>query len=390
MRLSDDYDKNNESRTGLAVIYMTVGVLAFFVLVVSVVLILNYSGKRNRTATTAPGQVNSTESGAAQAEASVSEDSVTEELGQSTLTSDDLDFWDMYKEEEEEKAPEVDGKTPGERYAENAEALEKAEEEAAAAEDLSEGGTKTKVILPDGTEQWVMINAYISKNTYDFTSLVLQEPVMRYYENGAKASYMGVDISDEQGTVDFEALKKAGVDFVMIELAARGYSTGNITYDDTYYANLQNATAAGLDVGVIFSSQAATEAEAEEEAQIILDNIGDFAITYPIVFDMELVTNDSSRIQNLTKAQLTAITSAFCKKIAAAGFTPMIYGNKYWLLRKIDLTLLSNYDIWLSQSEDVPDYPYQFAMWQYAQDGAIAGIDGVANLDICFIDYSKK
>ncbi len=47
---------------------------------------------------------------------------------------------------------------------------------------------------------------------------------------------------------------------------------------------------------------------------------------------------------------------------------PVVNGNKYWLLRKIDLTQLGKYDIWLSQDGDKPDYPYTFTMWQYDTD----------------------
>lgn len=392
MRLTDDYDKNNETHTGLPVVYMAVGGITFFLVLVCIILTMNYQKKPDRQPVQYTDNVSDNS-----AEEMSEEEKLWSELGQSSLKSDDLDFWDMYKKETDKEDDKQDGEetdkehlTKGERYAENAKELLEKEAEQAAEEDLSEGGTKTMVTYPDGTEQWVMINSNIPRNTYDYTGLVLQDPIMRYYENGAKISYMGVDISDKQGTVDFEALKKSGVDFVMIEIASRGYATGQVTYDDQYYNNMQKATEAGLDIGVIFNSQAATEAEAEEEAQIMLDNIGDFNITYPIVFNMELVNNDTSRIQNFTKTQLTSITMSFCKKIAASGYTPMIKGNKFWLLRKIDLTLLSNYDIWLSMCEDIPDYPYQFAMWQYKTDGKINGIDGDANLDICFIDYSKR
>lgn len=385
MRLSDEYE-HNDTRTGLPVIYMAVGGVTFFLVIVCVVLIMNYRQKPHRNPQNTVAQAVSDNSAAAQTE----EEKLLAELGQSGLEAEDLDFWDMYKEDTAEGGTDKDGLTKSERYAENAKALMEEEAEKEMEEDLSEGGTKTMITYPDGTEQWIMVNAAIPKNTYDYTGLVLQEPIMRYYENGNKVSFMGVDISDEQGDVDFEALKKAGVDYVMIEMASRGYSTGTITYDDKYYDNLQKATEAGLNIGVIFNSQAATEAEAEEEAQIILDNIVDFEINYPIVFKMELVSNDKSRIEELTKTQLTSITMAFCKKIAASGHTPMIMGNKFWLLRKIDLTLLSNYEIWLSMCEDVPDYPYQFSMWQYSTKGEISGIQGDANLDIGFIDYSKR
>ncbi len=68
----------------------------------------------------------------------------------------------------------------------------------------------------------------------------------------------------------------------------------------------------------------------------------------------------------------------------------MIYGTKEWLLKEIDLTKLTDCDVWLSQQEDMPDYPYQFQMWQYTFEGRISGITGNAAMNISFADYSVK
>ena len=72
------------------------------------------------------------------------------------------------------------------------------------------------------------------------------------------------------------------------------------------------------------------------------------------------------------------------------GNQPVIYGDKEWLIKHIDMSKLTAYDVWLAQEEDVPDYPYQFTMWQYTTKASIDGIAGYANLDISFIAYSEK
>lgn len=385
MRLSDEYDNDKETHTGLPIVYMAIAGVTFFVVVVCIVLANNYK-KPARVQEVAGTQTVTDE------ELATTENEDELEIGKSDLTSKDLDFWDMYKEDtkDENASKDKDKLTKSERYAENAKALLEEEEQKAKEEDLSEGGTKTEVTYPDGTTNWIMINSALPKNNYDPTGLVLQDSIMRYYENGQKASFMGVDISDDNGTIDFEKVKKSGVDYCMVEVASRGYESGQISYDDNYYQNIQKAIEAGLDVGIVFHSYAISAEEAEEEAQIIIDNLGDFEIQYPVVMHMDKMANDTTRIDTLTKTQLTGIALSFCKKISEAGYTPMIMGDKYWLLRKVDLTLLQNYDIWLSQCADVPDYPYQFAMWQFSQKGTIDGINGDVNLDVCFIDYSKK
>ena len=64
---------------------------------------------------------------------------------------------------------------------------------------------------------------------------------MNYYGEGKIVSKCGVDISANQGEVDFAKLKKAGCDFVMIKIGARGYSSGNIVFDEKYKDNLKAA-----------------------------------------------------------------------------------------------------------------------------------------------------
>ena len=132
------------------------------------------------------------------------------------------------------------------------------------------------------------------------------------------------------------------------------------------------------------------EAEAVEEANFVISKIGEHKITYPIAFDMEFIANDNSRIETLTRNEKTNIALAFLNRIEEAGYTGMLYGNKEWLLKRIDLSKFEKYDIWLSQEEDIPDYPYTYSMWQYTRQGEVYGIDGYVDLNISFIDYSAR
>lgn len=192
------------------------------------------------------------------------------------------------------------------------------------------------------------------------------------------------------GLCGLPEIKKAGIDFVMLRVGARGYGSGQIVLDEYFADNLKRATDAGLQIGVYFTSQAITEAEAVEEANVVLNNIKDYKITYPVAFDMGFVDNDTARIEGVSRADKTKITKAFLDTIAAAGYKTLLYGNKEWLIKEVDLSKLSAYDVWLSQVGDVPDYPYRFTMWQYADDISVDGIAGYANMNISFIDYSEK
>lgn len=359
---------------------MLIGVVTFMAILVVVVLVVNRSKTGGQSSNRQNNQNTTSET------VSLSEnDDADYPIGESTLVSDDLDFWNMYKEDVElDKTLDH----TSDKYAQNLEQMEEDSKE----EDLSENGTKTEVILPDGTSLWVMINAYIEKNTYDYTGLVYEEPFMRYYAEGKKVSRQGIKIDESYGTIDFSQVESDGIDYCMIRLGKRGYATGAISLDENFQTYAADAAAADLGIGVSFYSQAVNEEEAVEEANFVLQTLTEMEIEpdYPIVFDMELVSNDTSRTDDLTKNQLTAIAKAFCNTISEAGYIPAIYGNKYWLLRKLDLTQLSAYNIWLSQEKEVPDYPYRFAMWEYKQDAQIDGIAGKVSMSISFIDYEMR
>ena len=85
-----------------------------------------------------------------------------------------------------------------------------------------------------------MINAYIAKNSYDYTGLVYEEPYMRYYADGKKASRQGVKIDDSCGTVNFVQVEEDGIDYCIIRIGKRGYATGAISLDENYLTYMKD------------------------------------------------------------------------------------------------------------------------------------------------------
>lgn len=365
MRLSDDFDDKN---AGLPVVYMAIGVMLFVLTIVGAVLLTNKKSEVERA-----------DKAEARQEEALAEEAQLQEtadpyISGSTLTSDDLDFWHMYDEEE------------------GTEEIEETEEEAQEEEkkDPSTDGKHTRLIAEDGTEEWVKINPYLTQNTYDYAGLVYQYPIMKYYEDSEKVSQVGVNVSADDGDINFKRLKKAGVDYAMVRLGSRGYGSGNLMADEMFYENLRKATEAGMDVGVTFFSQAVTKEEALEEATRVIEGLQGFTITYPVAFDMEYVKNDTARVQGLSRDAKTEIARTFMDAIAQAGYNTILYGDKEWMFRRLDLSKLVGYDVWISQEQDTPDYPYKFTMWEYTKSAKLDGMDEPAALSICFIDYASK
>ena len=368
MRLPEDYEEH--SRMTPTVMSTIVAVTLFVGVILGVVLLMNRQGmSKKQNVSTAKTETQEQ----ASSDSSVIYPEADELLTGSTLSPDDFDFWDKYPQETVEESKPTE--EPVKETIEN---------------DPSTDGKHTLVKTSDGKEEWLLISPYLPKHEYDFTKLVCQSNLMKYYEDGRQVSFVGADISKYQDYVDFVKLKKAGVDFVMLRVGARGYGSGQIVLDDYFLDNIKRASDAGLQIGVYFFSQAITEEEAIEEANLVLANISEYKVTYPVAFDMEHIENDTARIDALSKSEKTKITKAFLDTIKNAGYKALLYGDKEWLLKEIDLSKLTAYDVWLSQMEDVPDYPYKFTMWQYTTDATIDGIAGYADLNISFIDYAEK
>lgn len=363
MKLHDDY--NDRSGMTPTVVMTIVAVTVFIAIILVIVLLANNTGKGH-------GNRNPGQQGPSSPVILTPEPDSASPEG-SNLHPEDLDFWDKFPPREEETPK------PSEPVVQ-----EKVENDPAA------DGKHTMVVNRKGEEEWVLISPYLPKHEYDFTRLVCQSDLMKYYENGKQVSYVGVDVSKDQDYIDFGKVRKAGINFVMIRVGARGYGTGQLIVDEYFAENMKRAADAGLDVGVYFSSQAITEEEAIEEANLVLESLGEYTVSYPVAFDMEFVPNDTARIDALSKSERTNIAKAFLDTVEAAGYKTILYGNKEWLIKEIDMSKLTAYDVWLAQAADIPDYPYKFSMWQYSTQGSVDGIAGPVNLNISFIDYAEK
>ena len=196
MRLPGEDDRKP---MGASVIYMVIGVSVFVLVMLLVVM------KNNKKADDRREYAQNAAQQQEQTDAETETEAETETATQQKLRAEDLDFWDMYPVEgETDTAPDLQPAETGNDTA-SAEAVDESEEGDAAKgdevvqEDPSTDGKHTLVKAADGTEEWVLISPYLTKNTYDFTNLSESANLKKYTENGKKISYVGVDISKHNG-----------------------------------------------------------------------------------------------------------------------------------------------------------------------------------------------
>lgn len=331
-------------------------------------------------------------------------------VGESNLTSKDLDFWDMYEKEETISDDEEDEElTPYHKTDEDDELKENIlKENEKNKEDESEslnkepdsdfGSSDSKynddshlaVVGKDRKTTYYEIITDVTKHPYDLENKLTKDDKGRFkYDSGDLKSISGVDLSKYNGSVDFQKVKADGIDFAMLRIASRGYGTGVISLDEKFVEYATNAKENGINIGVYFFSQAISKEEAVEEACYAVGAIANYGVRYPIAIDMETV-DDESRTDKLTMKERTEIAKAFCDTVKQYGYNPIIYANRDYLVSKLNLEDLDGYDVWLADKNNITDYPYKFSMWQYSQEGSVDGIEGSVDLDLSFVKYEEK
>lgn len=224
-------------------------------------------------------------------------------------------------------------------------------------------------------------DGYISP--YDWSKLEVSGDRYAYVVDGQTRSRLGVDVSENQGSIDWNAVASDGVEFAMVRLGYRGATEGDIYLDEQYWTNLEGARAAGIDCGIYFFSQAITTDEAIEEADFVIETLGGAQLQYPVAFDSEVLASQGiTRTAGLTDDELSAIADAFCERIRQAGYSTVVYGN-YYDMSSYDIATLNGGGVWWAEYDvTVPSNFTDIVMWQYTSNGHVAGIDTAVDLNV--------
>ena len=194
-----------------------------------------------------------------------------------------------------------------------------------------------------------------------------------------------IDISNWQGVVaesTFKGMKK-DVPWVIIRSSYTSTKSFSMAKDKSFDKNIKNAYAAGMKIGVYHYSQAKNVAEAQAEADFVINTIRPYKskITLPVVFDYEFGGRLSASVaKKLGKNGVLKVIDAFCEKIKKAGYTPMLYANLNTLNNYISQTVSEKYRIWVAQYNHTCDYKKPYYMWQFTSSGRVQGVGGKVDL----------
>lgn len=189
----------------------------------------------------------------------------------------------------------------------------------------------------------------------------------------------GIDVSKWQGNIDFNKVKAAGVDFVIIRAGYGRY----INQKDPYFEqNYTRAKAAGLNVGAYWYSYAASIADANAEAAVCIEAIKGKQFEYPIFFDLE----ENSQFAK-GKAFCSDLVVAFCGALEKAGYFAGLYMSRSPLTQYITKDVAARYTLWVAEYGAKLNYNGDVGMWQNTSSWRVAGINGNVDHDYSYLDY---
>lgn len=311
------------------------------------------------------GQADSAQDGSVQADGSESDRSTSDEPvdSESEASQDADEAPGSASIEMGEGAASTDGLAVAQDDASEA-------EESVAAEDASEANTMASRTLVENSWRYQNGQRIESLDDESAPSGDFLSRAMDPLPDGATAQ--GIDVSEFQGKIDWEAVKAAGVDFAILRI---GYGDQNAGGTDKYFKrNVEECERLGIKWGAYLYSYSVNTKEAADEAAHVLSAMKGLTPDLPIYYDME----DDSTLG--AKDRFADIAQTFCSKIEAAGYDAGVYASARWWKYYLTSPVFDSWSKWSAQCYKICEYPSDPDAWQYTSQGKVPGISG--NVDV--------
>ena len=186
-----------------------------------------------------------------------------------------------------------------------------------------------------------------------------------------------IDVSTWQGSIDFDKVKKSGIDYVILRA---GYGRELDQIDNRFVENYEKAKAAGLKVGAYWFSYSESVDEAFKEAEACLYCLGGRKLDMPLYYDLEI----GSVMERMTKSEYTQMALNFCSVIESAGYRPGIYSSVSVYQTKLDHSRLLRDGISVWNAHWSERCTIECDVWQYSENGSVSGIYGDVDMNLIY------
>ena len=199
------------------------------------------------------------------------------------------------------------------------------------------------------------------------------------------ATAQGIDVSEHQGRIDWNAVKASGIDFAILRVGFGAPSWGG-RVDYQFNRNISECERLGIPYGVYIYSYAFDNQQAADEASMVINCLSGHNPRLPVYYDLE----DNSIIADGRKSGIASRAKTFCNKISAAGYKPGIYANLNWFKTVLTDSVFksSSWDHWIAQYNSQCDYTGSYSFWQYTSSGKVSGIIGNVDMNYAYVDVS--
>ena len=183
---------------------------------------------------------------------------------------------------------------------------------------------------------------------------------------------LGLDISKWNGNIDWKAVKKANIEFVIIRA---GYGTG---YVDPYFkTNIESAIKNNLMIGIYWFSYSYTYQGAKLEAEKCYKTIRKYKdnITLPVFWDFEYDSVNYARKHghSINKKLASGMADTFCTTIKNKGMRAGIYTNIDYANNYFTKDVLSKHHTWIAQWTSTCTYKEHYIIWQCTDNFRVNG-----------------
>lgn len=199
------------------------------------------------------------------------------------------------------------------------------------------------------------------------------------------ATAQGIDVSEHQGRIDWNAVKASGIDFAILRVGFGAPSWGG-RVDYQFNRNISECERLGIPYGVYIYSYAFDNQQAADEASMVINCLSGHNPRLPVYYDLE----DNSIIANGRQTGIASRAQVFCNRISAAGYEPGIYANLNWFNNILTDSVFksSSWDHWIAQYNSQCDYTGNYSFWQYKSNGKVPGINGNVDMNYAYADVS--
>lgn len=203
--------------------------------------------------------------------------------------------------------------------------------------------------------------------------------------------YMGIDVSDNQGKIDWAQVTEDGCQFAILRSVRHSGKT-----DNQFAANLAGCREQKIPVAVYKYTYAQTVEEARKEAEQVVDLLKANDLVCKVFWDVE----DREYLYKLGKNKLTGLIKAAQGVVESAGFEFCLYvGLNVYKEGWFDFTQFTC-PLWVARYpisgaktlKDIPAEKYTPSVgrdlygWQFSSEGRVKGISTNVDLNVLYQD----